>query len=177
MTMMECWQKFKIKHAVDLLCAAWGKITIPTIKHAWHPFLLHLKLQQLESERLMQSDLMKETTHSAQAVPGMDAVTEQDIIQLVGGEQEQTIEEMLDVGEEREEEVLQELPQEKEPSTKALSDVLASLVGATESLKGMNFQHCEKAISLLKRATTLVNYKYTSKIEAREEVLITRYQG
>ena len=64
---------------------------------------------------------MKEATQAARAVPGMDAVTEQDIIQLVGGEQEQTIEEMLDVGDEREKEVLQELPQKKEPSTKALS--------------------------------------------------------
>ena len=64
---------------------------------------------------------MKEATQAARAVPGMDAVTEQDIIQLVGGEQEQTIEEMLDVGDEREKEVLQELPQKKEPSTKSLS--------------------------------------------------------
>ena len=99
MTMMECWQKFKIKHAVDLLCAAWGKITIPTIKHAWHPLLPHLKLQQEESERQMTENLVKEATQAARAVPGMDAVTEQDIVQLVRGEQEQTTEEMLDVDE------------------------------------------------------------------------------
>ena len=68
---------------------------------------------------------------------------------------------MLDVDEEREEEVLQELPQEKEPSTKALSDVLASLVGATKSLEGMNFQHCEEAIFLLKRATILTEVHET----------------
>ena len=55
--------------------------------------------------------------------------------------------------------------------------MLASLVGTTESLEGMNFQHCEEAISLLKRATTLINDKYTSKIKAREQVLITRYLG
>ena len=58
-----------------------------------------------------------------------------------------------------------------------MPSTVASLVGTTESLEGMNFQHCEEAISLLKRATTLVNDKYTSKIKAREQVLITRYLG
>ena len=53
--------------------------------------------------------------------------------------------------------------------------MLASLVGATESLEGMSFQHWEEAISLLKRATTLVNEKYSSTIKAREQTLITRY--
>ncbi len=55
--------------------------------------------------------------------------------------------------------------------------MLASFVGANESLEGMSFQHCEEAISLLKRATKLVNNKYISKIKAREQTLITRYLG
>ena len=174
MTVREFWRNFKIKQAVDLLCVAWGKITIPTIRHAWHPLLPHLKLQQQEKDRQIKENLVKEATTAVRAVPGMGAVLEQDIIQLVRGEEEQTIDQMLDADEEKKE-VSEEVPQEKEPSTKALSDVLASLVTTTAALEGMSFQHCEEAISLLKRATTLVNDKYTSKVKAREQSLITRY--
>ncbi len=53
-------------------------------------------------------------------------------------------------------EVLEELPHEKEPATKALSDVLGSFITTTVSLEDMSFQHCEEAISLPKRATALV---------------------
>ncbi len=107
------------------------------------------------------------------AVPGMGTVSEQDIIQLVGGEEEQTIDQMLDADKEREEKVLEELP--KKRSRKALSDVLASLITTTASLEDMNFKHCDIAISLLKRPTALVNDKYMSKIKAKEQSLITRY--
>lgn len=94
--------------------------------------------------------------------------TEQDIMLLVRDEQEQTIDEMLDAEEEKEVDVLQEIPLEKESSTKPLSDVLTSPVTITKSLGVMSFQHYKETISLLKRATTLVDDKYISKTKSRE---------
>lgn len=100
-------------------------------------------------------------------MPGPGTELEQDIIQFVGGEEEQTTDNMLDVNEERQEEVLRVTPR-KGAINQSPVWCGAFLLTTTGSMEGIRFQHWEEAISLLKWVTTLVNDKYMLKIRKKD---------
>lgn len=77
---------------------------------------------------------------------------------------------MLDADDEKEEEVMGDVKEEhgeilhkKEPSTKVLSNMVASLVTVTDNMTGMNFQQREETISHLKKATAILSEKTVQK--------------
>ncbi|KAK3890790.1 hypothetical protein Pcinc_005288 [Petrolisthes cinctipes] len=74
MTVKAFWKSFKIKHAVDLFCEAWGQINEATIAHAWAPLLPHLK-QAGEAARQELEVVARETADVIRAVPGLSCVS------------------------------------------------------------------------------------------------------
>lgn len=99
-------------------------------------------------------------------MPGLGTELEHDIMQFVGGEEEQTTDKMLDVNEERQEEVFRVTPRRGAINQSSVW-CGAFLLTTTESMEGIRFQHWEETISLLKWATTLVNDKYMLKIRKK----------
>ena len=164
-------KNYKIKHTVDFYCTAWNKITIPTIKHAWAPLLPHLNIK--EDSRQTTENIMHETVEAVRAVPGMSSVTETDIRELIGTQdQDRNIDEML---EDEDEEDREEPVIEAEPSTKQLSDILASLANLQEQIETVNFDTRQEALTHIEKLNRLIDEKYNAKIQASQQSLITRY--
>lgn len=177
MSVKAFWHQFKIKQAVDYVCAAWRKITVATVKHAWHPLLPHLDLTQ--ADRQQQEVLARETTALVRAAPGMSSVSQSDVEELIlTSDSEQTIEDMMNQDEEREDgEGIQDRdePQLGEPTTSEYSELLGLLGVFEGKINNLRFDTRDDAMELLKKLTSVVNKKFNDKINARQQSLITSY--
>lgn len=73
-----------------------GDITGKTVKHAWHPLLPHLLLQELEIQT--RGTLLQATTCTNQSVPGLGNVDQTAVEEIVqtGTSKEPTLAEMIE---------------------------------------------------------------------------------
>ncbi|KAG7176851.1 hypothetical protein Hamer_G000040 [Homarus americanus] len=135
-------KKYNIKNAVGRIVEAWCKINVTTVLHAWGPVFANSKISGAEQteasgERQSMVATLMEAVWSVPA-PGFSDVQLGDLQEIVGQHQQQpTIEEMLEVKEEQEE---QQPTQEHdikpgEPTTQQLTELLTTIARLNEQLE------------------------------------------
>lgn len=98
LTVIQFWKRFTIKDGVDFLLKSWDEVNFATINHAWRPLVPHLCVPADAGNPAIQplalSDAENATLEAAQAVPGLQDLTLQDIQEAHSAEPEQDPEEI-----------------------------------------------------------------------------------
>ena len=177
LSMKQFWKKFQIKQAVDLMSRSWSEITLKTIRHAWSPLLPHLNLQ--EEERQKQETLLQQTTNSIQQVPGMAAVDNEAVADIVRERtRELTLQEMMEEDEQEVGDQETSTSGDKEVTTKELSNILglcAILKEETSNKFKQDDENIEQAAQLLEKFTGVFRELYQKKLAATQQAKITDF--
>ena len=175
LSVKEFWKKFQIKQAVDLLCRAWREITAKTVKHAWHPLLPHLQLQEQDIQT--RETLLQATTSAIQSVPGLRNVDQAAVEEMVqtGTFKEPSLAEMMEVDQDDKEE--KAAPQKKDVSTHELSKILGKCAVMKEEVADMfsNKECLEQAMLHLEKFTALFRDMYQEKLSQTHQAKITQF--
>ncbi|XP_066971887.1 uncharacterized protein [Macrobrachium rosenbergii] len=143
------WRQFTVRHAIDHLMAAWGKINVATVRHGWLKLVPHLVTPNVSTQPLQRSaDVLSAAVHEACLVLGFGDIAEDELLQIHAEGEAATEEDIMSAA--AVEDTLQQEPQQqptdedtgpKELSLRAVSSILA----AVNNLKSVIAEHeiCE----------------------------------
>ncbi|KAG7164493.1 hypothetical protein Hamer_G003705, partial [Homarus americanus] len=172
-----------IKNAWDRIVEAWRKINV-----AWKPLFANSEVSGAEQteasgERQSVAATLMDRVEAALSVPapGFSDVQVEDLQEIVGQHQQQpTIEEMLEEDEEQEEQQPTQEDDVKpgEPTTQQLTEMLLiTITCLSEQLEEYNTRPLPQNLICPVLDKVMEEYKamYMSRVNARQQALITRY--
>ncbi|KAG7165834.1 hypothetical protein Hamer_G023915 [Homarus americanus] len=171
------WKQFHIRHTVDHMVAAWNKITLATINHAWKPLFPHLSNARSAVQR--QADLLEAAVESARSVPtpGFREVDAEQINEMLKENDEEMLDEVTDKSSDEagEGDAGEEL--ERKITTNKESLILSTCSNLQELVKELSENENERA-SLVSKVEAITNTfmpRYQRKINERQQSIITLY--
>jgi len=175
---LEFWRNFNIKNAVDTLITAWDDVSVACVRHAWRPVFGREEGDATDTADNRDLDRqVAETVAIAQRIPGFDAVTADEVLDLVNSRQTAlTVEEMVEDADEQE----QEQDAEQAPGEMTTASV-RRLLEVAETFKDILMDqdpNVDRAFAAVGHFNSLLEpYSQLFKkfMNSKQQALITRY--
>ncbi|KAG7161058.1 hypothetical protein Hamer_G026931 [Homarus americanus] len=158
LSVKQFWKQFHIRSAVNHMVAAWNKITLATIKHAWKPLFPHPSNARSAVQR--RADLLEAAVESARSVPaaGFREVDAERIDEMLKGNNEEMMDDVAESSDEAGE-------GDAEEKCKITASKLSLILNTCS-----NLQELVDELSENERASLV------SKVEAITNTFMPRYQ-